>query len=72
MDETNRLPGGVNGRQVAAAARVKRPELKVLFVTGYAENAAIGNGHQEAGTQVTTKPFVVADLAVKVREMWDS
>jgi hypothetical protein len=43
------LPGGLNGRQVADAARVSRPELKVLFITGYAENAAIGNGVLEAG-----------------------
>lgn len=39
------LPGGMNGRQVADAARLSRPGLKVLFVTGYAENAAVGNGH---------------------------
>ena len=38
------LPGGMNGRQVADAARVSRPDLKVLFITGYAENAVIGKG----------------------------
>jgi CheY-like chemotaxis protein len=38
------LPGGLNGRQMADAARANRPDLKVLFITGYAENAAIGNG----------------------------
>jgi len=37
------LPNGLNGRQVADAARVSRPNLKVLFITGYAENAAVGN-----------------------------
>ena len=63
------LPGGMNGRQVADAARVMRPGLKVLFVTGYAENAAIGNGLLEAGMQVIAKPFVMAALANKVREM---
>jgi CheY-like chemotaxis protein len=36
------LPGGMNGRQVADAARTLRPNLKVLFITGYAENAALG------------------------------
>ena len=35
------LPGGMNGRQMADAARVGRPDLKVLFITGYAENAAV-------------------------------
>lgn len=39
------LPGGMNGRQLADEARKHRPELKVLFVTGFAENAAVGHGH---------------------------
>lgn len=38
------LPGGPNGRQAADAARADRPALKVLFITGYAENAAVGMG----------------------------
>ena len=63
------LPGGMNGRQIADAARVSRPDLKVLFITGYAENAAVGNGHLEAGMAILTKPFVMADLVKKVRTM---
>jgi DNA-binding response OmpR family regulator len=63
------LPGGLNGRQVADAARVNRPQLKVLFITGYAENAAIGNGLLAHGMQVITKPFDIAALATKVRDM---
>jgi CheY-like chemotaxis protein len=63
------LPGGMNGRQVADAARVTRPDLKVLFVTGFAENAAVGNGHLPPGMAVITKPFLVADLAAKVNEI---
>jgi CheY-like chemotaxis protein len=43
------LPGGMNGRQMADIARVSRPDLKVLFITGYAENAVVGNGHLEPG-----------------------
>ena len=66
------LPGGLNGRQVADAARVRRPDLKVLFITGYAENAAIGNGHLDPGMAVMTKPFVMNALANKVRELIDS
>lgn len=61
------LPNGMNGRQLADAARVTRPDLKVLFITGYAENAAIGNGHLDPGMQVMTKPFVMEDLAERVR-----
>jgi PAS domain S-box-containing protein len=63
------LPGGMNGRQIADAARLSRPDLKVLFITGYAENAAVGNGQLEAGMAVITKPFVMTSLAAKVREM---
>lgn len=63
------LPGGMNGRQVADAARVTRPDLKVLFITGFAENAAVGNGHLEAGMEVITKPFVMTDLADKIADM---
>jgi PAS domain S-box-containing protein len=63
------LPGGMNGRQIADAARVSRPNLKVLFITGYAENAAVGNGHLEVGMAILTKPFVMADLVKKVRTM---
>ena len=61
--------GGLNGRQVADAARDRRPDLKVLFITGYAENAVVGNGHLAPGMQVITKPFSVAALANKVTEI---
>jgi CheY-like chemotaxis protein len=65
------LPGGINGRQVADAARVTRPALKVLFITGYAENAVVRNGHLQAGMEIITKPFVVAELGRRVRELID-
>ncbi len=63
------LPGGINGRQLADAARVTRPELKVLFITGYAENAIIGNGQLAPGMRVLTKPFVVETLATRIYDM---
>jgi PAS domain S-box-containing protein len=63
------LPGGMNGRQVADAARLTRPGLRVLFVTGFAENAAVGNGHLPPGMEVISKPFLVGDLASKVSEI---
>ena len=65
------LPGGMNGRQVADAARESRPGLKVLFVTGYAENAALGNGMLGQGMEVITKPFDLTVLANRVRSMLD-
>jgi PAS domain S-box-containing protein len=63
------LPGGMNGRQVADVARIDRPGLKVLFVTGFAENAVVGNGHLDPGMEIITKPFAMSDLAAKIREM---
>lgn len=63
------LPGGINGRQVADAARVNRPNLQVLFIAGYAENAVIHAGHLEPGMRVMTKSFSVEALRLKVREM---
>jgi signal transduction histidine kinase/ActR/RegA family two-component response regulator len=63
------LPGGINGRQLADAARTTRPDLRVLFITGYAENAIIGNGQLEPNMGVLTKPFVMETLARRIIEM---
>jgi len=63
------LPGLMNGRQMADAARVHRPGLKVLFITGFAENALLNNGQLEPGMSVLTKPFPVETLAERIREL---
>ncbi len=63
------LPGGMNGRQMADAARVHRPDLKILFITGYAENAVVGNGHLDPGMHVMTKPFAMEALAGRIKEL---
>jgi signal transduction histidine kinase/CheY-like chemotaxis protein len=63
------LPGGLNGRQVADAARTLRPDLKILFITGYAENAVLNHGHIERGMEVLTKPFPVGDLVSRVQRL---
>lgn len=65
------LPGGLNGRQLADAGRVLRPHLKTLFITGYAESAAIGNGQLEPGMSILTKPFAVEALVARVRELME-
>jgi PAS domain S-box-containing protein len=62
------LPG-MNGRQLAEHARLQRPALKVLFMTGYAEKAAIRSDFVGAGMDLMTKPFAVDVLASKIREM---
>ncbi|GJE44602.1 Blue-light-activated protein [Methylobacterium soli] len=63
------LPGGLNGRQMADAARLGRPNLKVLFITGFAENALLHNGQLEPGMAVLTKPFAMDTLAARIREL---
>ena len=63
------LPGGLNGRQVADAGRAVRPALKILFVTGYAANAAVGAGHLDDGMELLTKPFNIAELEKRIRGM---
>jgi len=63
------LPNGMNGRQVADIARLLRPDLKVLFITGYAEHAALGDKHLEPGVELLTKPFSLHQLMTKVADM---
>ncbi|WP_333574012.1 PAS domain-containing protein [Sphingomonas sp.] len=63
------LPNGMNGRQVADEARRLRPGLRVLFITGFAENAAVGNGHLEPGMELLTKPFTLEALSIKVADI---
>jgi signal transduction histidine kinase len=62
------LPG-MNGRQLAEIGRQLRPGLKVLFITGYAEHAAVRAGFLDDGMQMITKPFAFDHLTTKVREM---
>ena len=62
------LPG-MNGRQMAEIGRQIRPQLKVLFITGYAEHAAVRGGFLDPGMQLITKPFTFDLLTAKVREM---
>ncbi|MEO9054598.1 MAG: ATP-binding protein [Steroidobacteraceae bacterium] len=63
------LPGGINGRQMADAARIRRTNLKVLFITGYAENAVLSHGHLEHGMHVLTKPFSMQILAERISNL---
>jgi PAS domain S-box-containing protein len=63
------LPGGMNGKQMVDIARTKRSRLKVLFITGYAENAAINSGRLEPGMHVMSKPFPLEVLASRIRSI---
>jgi PAS domain S-box-containing protein len=63
------LPGGMNGKDLAEAGRKRRPDLKVLFITGYAENAAISGGQLEPKMHVLSKPFAIDALATRIRSI---
>ena len=65
------LPGGMTGAQVAERARELRPDLKVLFTTGYARNAIIHQGRLDKGVRLITKPFAASDLAERLRDILD-
>ena len=63
------LPGGMNGRQLAGLAVARRPDLKVLYMTGYTANAIVHHGVIDAGVNFLGKPFSVSALAVKIKGM---
>jgi signal transduction histidine kinase len=65
------LPGGLNGRQLAEEARRRRPDLRVLYTTGYARNAIVHHGRLDPGVELIVKPFNHASLAAKVRHVLD-
>jgi PAS domain S-box-containing protein len=66
------MPGGMNGRELAEAARVHCPGLKVLYTSGYTRNAIVHHGRLDPGVQLLVKPYRQADLARKVRETLDA
>ena len=66
------LPGGMTGAVLADEAKATRPELKVLFTTGYARNAIVHHGRLDPGVELITKPFSYAELAARVRDILDS
>jgi nitrogen-specific signal transduction histidine kinase len=63
------LPGGMNGRQLADYGRTARPTLKILFITGYAEKAAMGMDGLDRGMAILTKPFAMDGLAARIKEL---
>ncbi len=65
------LPGGMTGRQLADRARALRPDLQVLFTTGYARNAIVHGGILDPGTHLLPKPFTYAALGEKIRSLLD-
>jgi CheY-like chemotaxis protein len=66
------LPNGLNGRQLADEARRRRPGLRVLFTTGYANSAIVHQGRLDPGVELIVKPFTQSSLAAKVRHVLDA
>ena len=65
------LPNGMNGRQLADAARATRPDLPVLFVTGYAESTVLNHGDLAPGMHIMIKPFDMNAFAHRVKNLTD-
>ena len=61
------IPGGMNGRQLAIEALTRRQELKVLYTSGYTENAIVHHGRLDAGVLLLPKPYLSSDLARMIR-----
>jgi CheY-like chemotaxis protein len=65
------IAGGMNGRQLAALARERRPDLKVLFTTGYTRNAIVHHGRLDPDVVLISKPYSPSDLGAKIRSLLD-
>ncbi|MDW9406569.1 response regulator, partial [Pseudomonas soli] len=63
------LPGGLDGRQVAEAFRLRLPEVPVLFITGYDANAVLNERPMPSGARVLTKPFTLEALVEQVEQL---
>ncbi len=63
------LPHGMSGAELAEQGRALRPDLRVLFITGYADNAVAGDGRLARGTEILTKPFAIDELAHRIKKM---
>lgn len=71
MEAVGQLTGGMNGKQLADAARLRRPALKVLFTSGYTEDAIVHQGRLDPGVVLLGKPYRRAELVAKVRQVLD-
>ena len=65
------LPGGVDGQQLAAEARRRRPALRVLFTTGYTRNAMLHDGRLDRHVELISKPFTAQSLGTRIRAVLD-
>jgi CheY-like chemotaxis protein len=66
------MPGAMNGRQLADLLQNERPELKVLYTSGYTENAIIHHGRLDSGVMLLAKPYRKSDMARMIRRALDT
>jgi PAS domain S-box-containing protein len=66
------MPGPMTGRQLADTALARRPDLKILFTSGYTENSIVHHGRLDANVHFLAKPYRAGDLARKLREVLDA
>lgn len=66
------MPGGMGGRELSEAALTLRPNLKVLFTSGYTENSIVHNGRLDPGVELLSKPYRREQLALKLRKILDA
>ena len=66
------MPGGINGRELADMAKQAYPDLKILFTSGYTENAIVHHGRLDAGVDLLSKPYTRQALSAKVRKVLDN
>ena len=62
------MTGGMNGRELAEAVRLRRPGVRVLYTSGYTDNTVVHEGHLDPGVALLGKPYRKADLSQKIRE----
>lgn len=65
------LPGGMNGQEIAEEARRIRPDLKVLYTSGYSRSALMHQGRLDPGVELLSKPYRRSELAEKLRKVLD-
>ncbi|TQF36705.1 ATPase [Bradyrhizobium sp. UNPF46] len=63
------MPGGMNGRELADAVRLRRPGVRVLYTSGYTDNTIVHEGHLDPGVALLGKPYRKAELSEKIREV---
>ncbi|MHC4042815.1 ATP-binding protein [Bradyrhizobium sp. 23AC] len=63
------MPGGMNGRELADAVRLRRPGARVLYTSGYTDDAIVHEGHLDPGVALLRKPYRKSELSQKIREV---